>query len=56
MVERGKTQGRSTWMEKNQTLLDRYESILAILQDGKVHHKASKKGREHAGEGLNGAK
>lgn len=56
MVERGKTQGRSTWMEKNQTLLERYESILAILQEGKIHHKASKKGREYAGEGLNSAK
>lgn len=49
MVERGKAQGRSAWMEKNQTLLERYESILAILQEGKIHHKARKKGREYAG-------
>lgn len=52
MIERGKVQGRSSWMEKNQTLLERYESILAVLQEGKTHHKASKKGREHAGEVL----
>jgi len=46
MIERGKAQGRSSWMEKNQTLLDRYESILVTLKDGKTHNKASKKGRE----------
>ena len=56
MVERGKAQGRSSWMEKNQTLLERYESILAILQEGKTHHKASRKGREHAGEEPNHVK
>ena len=56
MVERGKAQGRSSWMEKNQTLLERYESILVVLQEGKTHHKASKKGREHAGEEPNSVK
>ena len=51
MVERGKDQGRSSWMEKNQTLLERYESILVVLKEGKTHNKASKKGREYVGEG-----
>jgi len=46
MIERGKDQGRSSWIEKNQTLLDRYESILVALKDGKTHNRASKKGRE----------
>ena len=50
MVERGKDQGRSSWMEKNQTLLERYESILVVLKEGKTHHRASKKGREYVGE------
>lgn len=50
MVQRGKDQGRSSWMEKNQTLLERYESILAVLKDGKTNNKASKKGREYVGE------
>ena len=45
MVERGKDQGRSSWMEKNQTLLERYESILVVLKEGKTHNKASKKER-----------
>ena len=46
MIERGKAQGRSSWMEKNQTLLDRYETILVALKDGKTHNRASTKGRE----------
>lgn len=50
MVERGKDQGRSSWMEKNQTLLEHYESILIVLKEGKTHHKANKKGREYVGE------
>jgi len=50
MVQRGKDQGRSSWMEKNQTLLERYESILVVLKEGKTHNKASKKGREYVGE------
>lgn len=56
MVERGKVQGRSTWMEKNQTLLERYESILAVLKQGETHHKANKQGREYVREEPNSAK
>lgn len=50
VIERGKAQNRSVWVEKNQALLDRYESILSILKNGKTHHKAGKKGREYIGE------
>ena len=56
MVERGKAQGRSIWMEKNQILLERYESILAVLKEGKTHHQASKKGREYVEEEPNSAR
>ncbi|MHB8065476.1 MAG: tyrosine-type recombinase/integrase [Ruminiclostridium sp.] len=53
VIERGITQNRSVWVEKNQALLERYESILAILKGGKTHHKAGKKGREYIGEERN---
>lgn len=50
VIERGKAQNRSVWIDKNQALLEKYESILQILKEGKVHHKAGKKGREYLGE------
>ncbi|WP_339060931.1 hypothetical protein [Tepidibacillus marianensis] len=50
LIERGKAQGRNVWVEKNQTLLEHYEEILAVLKTGKIHHKAGKKGREFVGE------
>lgn len=40
LIERGKTQRRTVWVEKNQSLLQRYEVILTVLKDGKIHHKA----------------
>jgi len=50
VIERGRAQGRTLWVEKNQALLERYETILATLKDGKTHHMAGKKGREYVGE------
>lgn len=50
LIERGKTQGRTVWVEKNQLVLERYEEVLAVLKNGKIHHKAGKKGREYTGE------
>lgn len=50
LIERGKAQGRNVWVEKNMSLLERYEEILMVLKDGKVHHKAGKKCREYIGE------
>lgn len=56
MIKRGKAQGRSIWVEKNEALLERYEAMLIVLKDGKIHHKAGKKGRENVGEERNNAK
>lgn len=53
MIERGKFQNRSVWVEKNLSLLERYETILSKLKEGKMHHKAGKKGREYVGEDRN---
>jgi integrase len=49
-IERGRSQGRTIWVEKNEALLDRYEAILAVLKEGRTHHLAGKKGREYVGE------
>jgi integrase len=50
VIERGKAQGRTIWVEKNEALLERYEAILAVLKDGHTRHLAGKKGREYVGE------
>jgi hypothetical protein len=50
--ERGRSQGRTIWIEKNQALLERYEAILAVLKEGKTRHLAGKKGREYVGEDV----
>ena len=50
LIERGKTQNQTLWVEKNQYLLERYEAILGVLKNGKAHHQAGKKGREYVGE------
>ena len=52
VIEKGRTQNRSVWVEKNQALLERYESVLEVLKTGKIHHKAGKKGREYTKEEL----
>ena len=56
LIERGKAQGRTVWVDKNQSLLGQYEEILTVLKDGKIHHKAGKKGREKIGEERNNEK
>ncbi len=50
LIERGKAQGRTVWVEKNQFLLERYKVILDVLKNGKTHHRAGKKGREYTWE------
>jgi integrase len=50
IIERGKFQNRSVWIDKNQVLLERYEVILAVLKKGEIHHKCEKKGREYTRE------
>jgi integrase len=49
-IERGRSLGRTIWVDKNEALLDRYEAILAVLKEGRTHHLAGKKGREYVGE------
>lgn len=46
MIERGKQLGRKVWVEKNEALLGRYDTIIKILEQGKVHHPAGKRRRE----------
>ncbi len=53
LIERGKAQGRTLWVEKNQVLLGRYETIVAELKNGNIHHQAGKTGREYRGEERN---
>lgn len=50
IIETGKRLGRTTWVEKNETLLKKYEDVLAVLKTGKTHHLAGKEGREYVGE------
>lgn len=49
-IERAKQLGRTVWVEKNEVVLGKLESILSILKDGKVYHKAGKHRREYLGE------
>ena len=56
LIERGKAQGQNVWVEKNMSLLQRYEEILSVLKTGKIHHKAGKRGREYIGEERNNVK
>lgn len=50
LIERGKIQNRTVWVEKNQALLEKYETVLEVLKTGSLYHKAGKKGREYVGE------
>ena len=50
IIETGKKLGRTTWVEKNETLLKKYEDVLTVLKTGKTHHLAGKEGREYVGE------
>ena len=50
IIKEGSAQGRTTWVDKNQALLERYEAILTVLKEGTTHHQAGKKGREYVGE------
>jgi len=53
VIDRASAQGRTIWVEKNQALLERYEAIVGVLRDGKIHHRAGKAGREYVGEERN---
>lgn len=47
LIERGKSKGETVWVDKNQTILEKYTAILSVLKEGKIHHTAGKKGREY---------
>lgn len=53
-IERAKQLGRTVWVEKNQVVLEKLESIISILKEGKVYHKAGKSKREYIGDERNG--
>lgn len=55
-IDRAKILGRSIWVEKNQTVLERLEVIVAVLREGKVYHKAGKHKREYIGDERNHVK
>jgi len=50
IINKGKSQNRTFWVEKNELLLNKLESVLAVLKDGKIKHDAGKQGREYVGE------
>ncbi|URN84968.1 tyrosine-type recombinase/integrase [Acetobacterium wieringae] len=50
LIERAEKLGQEIWAEKNKDIKHHYEDILAILKNGKIRHKAGKKGREYTGE------
>ncbi len=52
-IERAKRFGRTVWVEKNEIALDKLNSILNVLKEGKLYHKAGKKKREYVGDERN---
>lgn len=52
IIDKGISQNRNVWVEKNQALLERYNTVLEVLKTGKIHHKAGKTGREYTKEEI----
>ena len=52
-IERAKQLGRAVWVEKNEIVLQKLESILITLNEGKVYHKTGKQKREYIGDERN---
>lgn len=50
IINKGKSQNRTFWVEKNEVLLNKLESVLSVIKDGKIKHDAGKQGREYVGE------
>lgn len=44
-INKGKSQNRKFWVEKNELLLDKLTSVLTVLESGKIKHDAGKSGR-----------
>ena len=53
IINKGKSQNRKFWVEKNELLLDKLTSVLTVLESGKIKHDAGKSGREYVGEQRN---
>ena len=53
IINKGKSQNRTFWVEKNELLLDKLTSVLTVLESGKIKHDAGKSGREYIGEQRN---
>jgi integrase len=53
IIEKGTQQGRTVWVEKNQSLLNRLVTVADVLKTGKIHHKLGKQGREYLGDERN---
>lgn len=52
-IERAKQLGRVVWVEKNEIVLKKLKSILDVLNEGKIYHKAGKQRREFVGDEKN---
>ena len=50
IINKGKSQNRTFWVEKNELLLNKLESVLSVLKGGKIKHDAGKQGREYVGK------
>ena len=50
IINKGNVQKRTIWVEKNELLLGKLESVLSVLKNGKIKHDAGKQGREYVGE------
>lgn len=50
IINKGKSQNRTFWVEKNEVLLGKLQSVLTIIKNGKIKHDAGKQGREYVGE------
>lgn len=50
IINKGKSQNRTFWVEKNEALLSKLQSVLTVIKSGKIKHDAGKQGREYVGE------
>jgi len=50
IIDRGRVQGMTHWVEKNEQKLQALERVIATLKAGKTHQPAGKAAREYVGE------
>lgn len=44
IINKGNVQKRTIWVERNELLLGKLESVLSVLKNGKIKHDAGKQG------------